>query len=40
MTGIFSRNAIRLDDEPETPETPEKEEGKASGAPQGSQPQT
>ena len=38
MTGIFSRNAIRLDDEPETPETPEspeKEEGKASAAPQG-----
>ena len=35
MTGLFSRNAIRLDDEPENPETPEKEEGKTSGAPQG-----
>ncbi len=35
MTGIFSRNAIRLDDEPKTPENPEKEEGKSSGAPQG-----
>lgn len=35
MTGLFSRNAIRLDDEPENPETPEKEDGKTSGAPQG-----
>ncbi len=36
MPGIFSRDAIRLDDEPETPETPEKEgEEKSSGTPQG-----
>ena len=36
MPGIFSRDAIRLDDEPETPETTEKEgEEKSSGTPQG-----
>ena len=36
MPGIFSRDAIRLDDEPETPETPEKDsEEKSSSASQG-----
>lgn len=28
MTGIFPRNAIKMDDEPETPATPEKAEEK------------
>jgi ATP-dependent Clp protease protease subunit len=36
MPGIFSRDAIRLDDEPETPETPEKDgEEKSSSSSQG-----
>lgn len=35
MTGIFPRNAIKMDDEPETPATPEKAEEKTAGAPHG-----